>query len=239
MGHHGKPDSGEASLSNDNAYENGFGPDGPDGPGGPEGLSLPPWEQREIFGLLNGLYLTVKGVLLTPGSFFHRMPTRLGLAQPLLFAIVMGVAAAFFNWMWTLTGSSLQALLQESVREAVKAPIYSFLVFLFSPLLVAFSVLIQAAAVHLALTIVGGNRLGFEATFRVAAYACATLLLALVPVCGNLVGTLWYPVAMIVGIYSIHETDPWRAVVAVLAPMLVCLGVTGSTFMFLALGVVD
>ena len=33
-----------------------------------EDLLLPPWERRERFGFLNGLYLTIKDVLLTPGS---------------------------------------------------------------------------------------------------------------------------------------------------------------------------
>jgi len=218
---------------NNEGFEDGYGPDVD------EGLRLPPWEQRDTFGLLNGLYLTVKGVLLAPGQFFHRMPTKLGLAQPLLFAVVLGVAATFFNWMWTLTGSSLQVLVQESFEEAVRAPIYSFLNFLFSPLSVAVAVVVQAVIVHGVLVIVGGGRLGFEATFRVSAYAWATAILTLVPFCGSLIAVFWYLVVMIIGIYSIHETDPWRAVVAVLAPMLVCLGATGTSLMFLALGLVD
>jgi hypothetical protein len=220
-------------LENSEGFEEGYGPDAS------EGLRLPPWEQREAYGFLNGLYLTVKGVMLSPGRFFHRMPTRLGLAQPLLFAVVLGVTATFFNWMWTLTGSSLQVLVQESFEEAVRAPIYSFLNFLFSPLSVAVSVLVQAAVVHGVLMIVGGNRLGFEATFRVSAYAWATAILTLVPFCGSVIAVFWFLVVMIIGIYSIHEADPWRAVVAVLAPMLVCLGATGTSLMFLALGLVD
>ncbi len=206
------------------------------GPEAPEGLSLPPWEQREAYGFLNGLYLTIKGVLLSPGRFFHRMPSQLGLAQPLFFAVVMGVAAAFFSWMWTLTGSSLQMLLRDQFDEAVRAPIYSFLAFLFSPVIVAVGVLVKAAVIHLALMLFGGNRLGFEATFRVAAYGEATSILALVPFCGTVIGTLWALVVTIIGLYSIHETDPWKAVVAVLAPMLLCLAVTGGAVSLLLIG---
>ena len=206
------------------------------GPEAREGLSLPPWEQRENYGVLNGLYLTIKGVMIAPGPFFHRMPTRQGLLQPLLFALVVGVAASFCSWMWTLTGSSLQALVQESFEEAVKAPIYSFLAFLFSPLTVAVVVMLKAGVIHLVLMMAGGNRLGFEATFRVAAYGEATSILALLPFCGSVIGALWALVVTIIGVYSIHETEPWKAVLAVLAPMLLCLGATGGALSLLILG---
>ncbi|MBE0565043.1 MAG: YIP1 family protein [Krumholzibacteria bacterium] len=206
------------------------------GPGSPEELSLPPWEQRETYGFLNGLYLSIKGVLLAPGQFFRRMPTRLGLAQPLFFAVVLGVAAAFFSWMWTLTGSSMQVLLQENLKEAVRAPIYSFFGFLFSPVLVAIGVALKAGIIHLALMVVGGNRLGFEATFRVAAYGEATSILALLPFCGSVIGTLWAVVVTVIGLYSIHATEPWKAVVAVLAPTLLCLAATGGALSLLLIG---
>ena len=83
---------------------------------------------------------------------------------------------------------------------------------------------------------VGGNRLGFEATFRVAAYGEATSILALVPFCGTVVGALWALVVTIIGVYSIHETEPWKAVLAVLAPMLLCLAATGGALSLLILG---
>ena len=40
------------------------------------------------------------------------------------------------------------------------------------------------------LMLVGGNKLGFEATFRVAAYGEAASILALVPFCGGVIGVL-------------------------------------------------
>lgn len=194
-----------------------------------EGLSLPPWEQRDNYGFLNATFLTVKGVMLAPAQFFHRMPSQVGLAQPLFFAVVMGIIATFFSWMWALSGSSLQALVEEDVTGALKGPFVGFLIFLTSPVTVAVTVAINAALTHLVLMLVGGSRLGFEATFRVAAYAMATSILAFVPFCGSTVGALWSVAVMIVGLYSIHETEPWKAIVAVLAPTLICLMATGSS----------
>ena len=101
-----------------------------------EDLLLPPWERRERFGFLNGLYLTIKDVLLTPGIFFRRMPSQVGLGQPLLFTIVLGVVAALFAWMWSLAGSSLQALVAEDYGKIFTGPLFSFFAFLTSPLTV-------------------------------------------------------------------------------------------------------
>jgi hypothetical protein len=206
------------------------------GTSGTEGLLLPPWERRERYGFLNGLYLTVKDVLLTPRTFFHRMPTQVGLAQPLYFALVLGVVAAFFGWMWSLAGSSLQMFVAEDLEEIVKGPLYSFLAFLFSPVTVAVLVFIKAGLIHLVLMLVGGNKLGFEATFRVAAYGEAASILALIPFCGGVIGVLWSLFITIVGLYSIHETDPWRAVVAVVAPMAVCLSLISASAVLVMMG---
>ncbi len=208
----------------ENRQTGGFGPDYDDGfgTGATEGLLLPPWERRERFGFLNGLYLTIKDVLLAPGMFFHRMPSQVGLLQPLYFAVVLGVVASFFAWMWSLTGSSLQMFMAEDLEEVVKGPFYSFIGFLFSPISVAFLVFVKAALIHGVLMLVGGNRLGFEATFRVAAYGEAAGILALIPACGSVIGVVWSLVVTVVGLYSIHETDPWRAVVAVVAPAILC-----------------
>jgi hypothetical protein len=214
-------------------FGSGFGPGFESGPGSDasEGLRLPPWERRERFGFLNALYLTVKDVLVAPGHFFHQMPSRVGLLQPLLFAVVIGAIATFFGWMWSLAGSSLQLMVAEDmgeVGEVLQGPWWSFVLFLFSPVIVAVGILVKAALIHLLLMLLGGNKLGFEATFRVAAYAEATSILGLLPFCGSVLGTVWGLVVVIVGLYSIHETDPWRAIVAVLLPMMLCFSAIGT-----------
>lgn len=204
-------------------YDEGFGSESS------EGLLLPPWERRNRFGTLNGLYLTIKDVLLAPGQFFRRMPSQVGLREPLLFAVVLGIAATFFGWMWSLAGSSLQLLVAEDLGEALRGPWWSFVLFLFSPIIVSVAVIVKAALIHLLLMLVGGNRLGFEATFRVAAYSEAAGILSLLPFCGSLLGAVWGLVVVIIGLYSIHEIEPWKAVVAVLAPMLICLSAISSS----------
>jgi hypothetical protein len=203
---------------------------------GPEGLQLCPWERRDQFGFLNALYLTTREVLLAPQKFFHRMPTRVGLTQPLLYALILGVTASFLGWLWSLAGSSLQVLLAEDLGQAFRSPLWSFLAFVGSPLLFLVAVFVRAALMHLMLMLLGGNQLGFEATFRVAAYGMATGVLALLPFCGGLIALLWELAIEVIGLYSIHGTDPWRAMVAVLVPLLICASTVGAVVMLAVLG---
>jgi hypothetical protein len=194
----------------------------------PEGLVLPPWEDRRRYGALNGFYLTVKDVLLIPGRFFGRMPTRIGLVQPLLFAVIMGVIAAFFHWMWTLAGSSLQILVKDNLAEVLRGPLVSAVLFVLSPVTAAVSLVVAAGLLHLGLIICGGNRLGFEATFRVAAYAEAASILSILPFCGVVLGTLYGLAVTVVGLHRVHDIDPWRALLALLLPLVLCLASCGG-----------
>ncbi|MBU8871549.1 MAG: YIP1 family protein [Gemmatimonadales bacterium] len=199
-------------------------------------LLLPPWERRDRFGFLNGLYLTIKDVLLSPGPFFQRMPSQMGLAQPLFFAITLGVAATFFGWMWSLAGSSLQLLVADNLGDVLRGPWWAFVLFLFSPIIISVGIFIKAAMIHIVLILLGGNKLGFEATFRVSAYSEAAGILALLPVCGSVIGVIWGLVIVIIGLFSIHETDPWKAVVAVILPMIIALSAISGSVVALVAG---
>jgi hypothetical protein len=193
-----------------------------------EGLQLPPWERRERFGFLNGLYLTVKDVLLAPGRFFHRMPSQVGILQPLLFAMILGGIGTFIAWLYSLVSASLQMALLGDFSHG-QSSMLSFFIFLFSPILVTMGIFFQAGMTHGVLMLLGGNRLGFEATFRVAAYSEATTIILLLPVCGSWVAMIWSMVILIIGLYNIHETEPWKAVLAVLAPLLLCFMIIGGS----------
>lgn len=193
-----------------------------------DGLLLPPWERRDRFGFLNALYLTVKDVLTAPGRFFHRMPSQVGVLQPLLFALVLGALGTFIAWLYSLVSTSLQMAIFGDLDSSQSLQL--FLIFLFSPLLVSVGIFVQAALTHGVLALLGGNRLGFEATFRVAAYSEAASLLLIIPICGSAIALIWSLVILIMGLHNIHETEPWKAVVAVLAPLVVCVSAIGGIF---------
>jgi hypothetical protein len=189
-----------------------------------ETLHLPPWEERERYGLLNALYLTSKDVLFAPGHFFQRMPTRLGLIQPLIFGVAITFGSTFFDFMWSLTGGSLQRLLARGdVSDFVRAPVILGAIWVLSPLVAVVQIVVRAAIFHLCLMIVGGNRLGFEATFRVVAYSRAAGVISILPFCGGLVGLAWEIAVTIIGLARIHGVEQWRPIVAVLLPVAMML----------------
>ena len=204
-------------MNTSNGYDDDLGAQAP------EGLTLPPWERRDRYGFLNALYLTIKDVLLVPGRVFRAMPSEVGLVQPILFAIVIGVISTFFAWMWSLASSSLQMLVAEDVGKVLRAPLGNFIMFVTSPVWIPVLLFIEAGLTHLMLMIVGGNKLGFEATFRVMAYSEATSILLLLPICGSPIALVWSLVVTVIGLYAIHDTDPWRAVIAVALPTILCL----------------
>jgi hypothetical protein len=187
-----------------------------------EGLALPPWEELQRYGFLNALYQTTKEVMLYPGRFFGRMPSRVGIWQPLLYAMVLGVIGAFFEWMWSLTGSTLQMLFSNDISELLHGPFTLGVAFILSPVLIFIHVFIGAGIIHLCLMLVGGNRLGFEATFRVIAYSLGTAVLLLIPFCGSIIFLFWGLVVVIIGVQKIHAIEAWRAVLAALIPLVVC-----------------
>ena len=137
-------------------------------------------------------------------------------------------SASFFDWMWTLTGSSLQVLFEDEIAEVMRGPLISAALFILSPVTAAVTLVIAAGLLHLGLIIFGGNRLGFEATFRVAAYAEAASILSILPFCGAFIGTLYGLAVTVVGLYRVHDTDPWRALLAVLLPVLLCFTTCGG-----------
>ncbi len=226
------PYRGTGGLGSD--YRGGFA--GGAATGGSEGLTLCAWERRTEYGLLNALYLTTRDVLTGPQRFFQRMPSRVGLLQPLLYAVAIGVIASFMAWLWSLAGTSLQTLAGAAVGKMFSGPLWSFASFIASPLTVAILVFVHAALMHGMLMLLGGNQLGFEATFRVAAYGQAASLLVVLPFCGGLLGIILELAIDVMGLYSIHGTDPWRAAVAVLVPALVCASSLGAVIVLTLLG---
>jgi hypothetical protein len=93
------------------------------------------------------------------------------------------------------------------------------------PVFVVIGLFIGAAIMHLCLMIVGGARQPFETTFRVLAFTQgATGVLQMIPICGAAIAGVWAIVVNCIGLARAHETDLWRAVVAVFLPVIVCCG---------------
>jgi hypothetical protein len=90
--------------------------------------------------------------------------------------------------------------------------------------MIAFSIFVGSAITHLCVMIVGGNKKGFEATFRALAYAFGGNLFGLIPFIGGTIGGIYSLVLMIFGIREGHGISTGKAVLAVLLPVIVVVG---------------
>jgi len=92
--------------------------------------------------------------------------------------------------------------------------------------------------------IVGGNKKGFESTFRALAYAYGGNLFGIIPFIGSTIGGIYCLVLTIFGVREGHGISTGRAVLAVLLPIIVVVGlgilaavmlpfIIGSSFRYL------
>ncbi len=185
------------------------------------GLHPPPWEQRERYGLINALVLTIRQVLGDPDRVFRSMPVGLGFLQPILFAAVLALIGAIFDWMWGLTTGDLPPFIHPQVARFMGEPWLEATRLLVGPVVVVAMVFVRAALFHLVLVMFGADRLGFEGTLRVVAYSRATRILSIIPFCGAFIGAIWELVITVIGLVRLHECPVWQAVLAVVLPALV------------------
>jgi hypothetical protein len=91
-----------------------------------------------------------------------------------------------------------------------------------SPLVALIVLFLGAGIFHLMLLLWGDGQRGFPVTFRAVCYGLTPLLLAVVPVCGGLIGDVWSVVLIILGAIHGHRTEGWRAVLAFFLPIVLC-----------------
>jgi len=87
--------------------------------------------------------------------------------------------------------------------------------------MMAFSIFVGSVITHICLIFVGGNKRGFEATFRVVSYAWCGNLFEVIPFIGCAVGSIYTLILSIIGIREVHGISTGKAVIAVLLPMII------------------
>jgi hypothetical protein len=198
-------------------------PPGEDGAGGGT-----PWDRRREIGFATAFIETTQQVLTSPTAFFRAMPILGGFGGPLLYGVLAGyvghVASALY---WFVVQATIGTPWATSAGSPLETwmPVLSGgmgLVgqILFGPIFTAIGIFIVSAIVHVCLMLVGGANSGYEATLRVAAYSEAAMLLRIVPMCGDVVGPIYYLVLTIIGISEAHRISGLKATLAVLLPVL-------------------
>ena len=191
--------------------------------------TVTPWEARRERGFFTGLFSTIKETLFSPTAFFKSMPVYGGLTDPLLYALIVGMAGLIVFYFWdALLRAPLQNYVDTSFRAATEqdvlfsrgGPLFAIL----SPFFLLCWIFVIAGIQHLILLIFRGAQSGFEATFRVVCYSISPFIFLMVPVCGMPVASTWSIVLAIIGLKEAHRISGGKATVAVLGPLLACCG---------------
>jgi len=192
---------------------------------------VPAWEVREGR-WPRRFYETCRQILTNPTSFFRGLEVdRLGRSWTFAWLLCsLGALFASMYGLWNLERN--EAALLEALRaagglepeEALDAwrGLLTFGAW-GAPLLGLVNLFATAGLFHLGVVLVGGANRGFRATFRATAYGFVPLLLVVVPVVGQLIGSLWSVVLQVVAIAHVHRMSPGRAALAVLLPLAAAL----------------
>jgi hypothetical protein len=195
--------------------------------------TAPAWERRQQLGFGKALFTTWKEVLFTPVPTFQRMKTSGGYAAPLLFhAIMTTLLFAFMAVYQTFWVGLISAAgtMSDAHRHGLAGPGMGILGMFFMFLIVAVIGIpltigmnfVHAGILHFCLMLMKGTSKSYEATYRVISYCASGLIFALVPFVGSSVGGIWALVCAVIGLREVHKTENWRAIMAVLLPLIIC-----------------
>ncbi len=172
---------------------------------------LPPWEAGDR-GALSAFVETLKGVLFSPSRFFEGLAVDRGLGSPLLFGVIAGTIGGLLPLLWSFFVSA---------RSVGVNPFSSSFLILYGvllPVFVAVGLFVTSGVLHLCLMLVGGEKKGFEATFRVVSYGQAAQLWAAIPMVGPFISMIYTLIVYIVGLREVHRIGTGRAALAVFLP---------------------
>jgi hypothetical protein len=182
-----------------------------------------PFESGE--GFIGAFLKTIREALFSPTRFFKKVATGEGYWTPLIYGIITGIIGRFadFFWAWLV----VIPFLPPSIRNFL-AISYTFalVIIIFSmPLWVAFSILLWSGITHFCLIIVRGSKKGFEGTFRAISYSYSARLFHIVPFIGSTIGFVYRIVLAIIGVREAHGITTGRALIAILLPLIVVVGI--------------
>jgi hypothetical protein len=84
--------------------------------------------------------------------------------------------------------------------------------------------------VHLGLSLVGGAKEGFQATFRSVSYSSVANSFNAIPVVGS-IASLWSLVLTVIGLRETHKTSTGKSIIAVVIPLILVVLIAVGAFL--------
>ncbi|MDX1673907.1 MAG: YIP1 family protein [Longimicrobiales bacterium] len=189
----------------------------------PQGFPWPPPEDGPI---LPAFAAAWKGATFDPGRFFAGTPRDRGTGPALLYYLSIGILVAGATLFWDSLPFYAGSAMSESWADLGYGTVSPLVRFLLAPAFLLAGLFLSSGVVHVLLLIFSGAEHGYGTTLRVFCYANSPTLFGIVPIVGTLVGAVWSLAISIIGLREAHETDGWKAALAVLIP------VVGSMLLF-------
>ncbi len=179
------------------------------------------WESGE--GIVGAFVKTTRESLFSPTQFFRKVAVGEGYWTPLIYGVIAGIIGTFGSilWQWLLMAHLIPL---PGPFAAIPLGFILTVILIAMPFLIALSIFVGSAINHVCLMIVGGNKKGFEATFRAISYAWSGYLFGIIPVIGSTIGAIYSLVLIILGIREGHGITTGKAVLAALLPVIVIAG---------------
>jgi len=179
-----------------------------------------PWESGE--GFLSAFLKTTRDALFSSTRFFEKVGAGEGYLSALIFGLISGIiglgGALVVQWYLFSQWFPVQKL------SGFASNIYITLLIIFVPLTIIFSLFVGSVITHFCLMIVGGNKKGFQASFRAISYAFSGNLFAIIPFIGSTIGGIYFLILTIIGLREGHGISTGKAVLAVFLPLIVGVG---------------
>jgi len=179
-----------------------------------------PWESGE--GFISAFVKTTRDALFSSTRFFRKVGVGEGYLPALIYGLISGIigsgGALVWQWYFFSKWFPVQGLTDYPFS------IYMTLLIIFIPLTIIFHLFLGSIVMHVCLVIVGGNKKGFQTTFRAISYAFSGILFAIIPFIGFTIGVIYFLILMIVGLRESHSISTGRTVLAFLLPLIVGVG---------------
>jgi hypothetical protein len=192
-----------------------------------------PWERASAG--LGSLFPTIGQFVTSPLQAFSKMSLTVDLVRPFAYYVVLVLIGSAIAQIWNALffGQAIEMMRRffppdifQKFEPFLHRPgaVQIVLGLIVLPLIMLVVLFIWTALVHAGLVILGGAGGGFAATLRVVCYARTGDLGVAVPFVGGLLAFFWRRILEAIGLSTAHKCEPWKAVLAVILPVLLCCG---------------
>lgn len=196
----------------------------------PEPPAGPAWEDPSVPFPVD-FVRTLAATLREPGAFFRGVPWDAAAARPVLFYLLVTVAAALGSLFWeaAFARGATPWMAELGLASPELNAGTALLGFFFTPFAALAWLALWGLLLHLfVLFLARDGRRGLGATFRAVCYASSPGLLALVPFVGPVVGSVWTLVLTAIGVREAHRMSGGQAagavILAALTPIVLFVG---------------